>query len=50
MFRVVIRMNINYSKCKDVILLLNNYYQNQDSLATIEYPVNITCGTIWYAF
>lgn len=34
-------MNISYSRCRDVLLLLNNYYQNQDSLAFVEYPVNI---------
>lgn len=37
----MIKVNINYDRCRDVIVLLDKYYQNKDYLAAVEYPSNI---------
>ena len=44
----MIILNIDYQRCREIVLLLKEYFQNQNNLATIEYPVNITYGTNEY--
>lgn len=41
-------LNIDYQRCRKIVLLLKKYFQNQNNLAIIEYPVNITYGTNEY--
>ncbi len=44
----MIILNIDYQRCREIVLLLKEYFQNQNNLAAIEYPVNITYGTNEY--
>lgn len=38
-------MNINYEKCKKIISLLDNYFQNEENIAEVEYPSSVVYGS-----
>ena len=38
-------MNINYEKCKKIISLLDSYFQDEGSIAEVEYPSSVVYGS-----
>lgn len=38
-------LNIDYSRCKEVVKALNNYFVDKAELANVEFPININYGT-----
>ena len=41
-------MEINYNKCRKVVEKLNSYFDNNDEIANVNYPLNIEFKTNEY--
>lgn len=45
---MVIILNIDYNRCKEIVEKLNNYFADKERLANVEFPKNINYGTNEY--